>query len=220
MLKCAPRSGRNRKTDEQNNQSKGVVMRIKKSIFLLAAVTVCFSESRAATISDGLGLTIDTFPGTGTIAGSSFTDAAGNVVTVGSAFFLSGGIWYGSGNITVTFVSPMTTVGFTFANLCVNCSPAVIPNLTLINSVSLGNGDSYNIPTGIAGGSGAPSSQFFGVSSATGFTTATFVEGQFSSFGISDFRFGATPEPSTMGLITMALLAGVGMLRRSRHRHQ
>jgi hypothetical protein len=76
--------------------------------------------------------------------------------------------------------------------------------------VTLGNGDSYNIPTSFSSGG------FFGVSSATGFTTATFHEQQFSSFGISDFRFGTTavPESGTFGLMGSAVLAVYCVLKR------
>ena len=195
---------------------------VSKSILLFTFMASVVSVSHAATIlPNGLGLTVDTFPST--IAGTSFTDAMGNVLTVGSSFFVSGGVWFGSGDLTATFVSPVTAVGFTFVNLCSNCTPPVIPNFTLFDSVTLSNGDSYNIPTGIAGGQEAPSSQFFGVSSATGFTTATFHENPFSSFAISDFRFGSAevvPEPAAFDLIAPALLAIFGALKLRARRSQ
>jgi hypothetical protein len=165
----------------------------------------------AATIlPDGAGLTTVTFPNT--ISGTSFTDDAGNVVTVGSSFSVAGGVWFGSGDLTVSFATPVTAVGFTFVNLCPNCTPPVIPNFTLIDGVVLDNGDSYDIPTGISAGIGAPASQFFGVSSATPFTTATFRENPFSSFGISDFRFGGEvviPETDLMAPVLIALLGAL-----------
>ena len=97
----------------------------------------------------------------------------------------------------------MNAVGFTFVSLG---GPS-----TTIDSVTLGNGDSYDIQTSFSSGG------FFGVSSATGFTTATFHEQQFSSFGISDFRFGTTavvPESGTFGLMGSALLAVCCALKR------
>ena len=101
-----------------------------------------------------------------------------------------------------------------------NCTPNIIPNFTLFDSVTLGNGDSYNIATGIAGGQGAPASQFFGVSSATPFTTATFHEHEFSSFGVSDFRFNVVPEPGTLNLLGPALLIVFGGLKLGIRRKQ
>jgi hypothetical protein len=145
----------------------------------------------------------------------------GNTVTAGSSFFVSGGAWFGAGDLSVTLANPTTAVGFTFLNLCGNCTPIYIPNFTLFDSVSLGNGESYNVATGIAGGLGAPASQFFGVSSTTPFTTATFHEQQFSSFGISDFRFAAaTPEPSSLSLVVPALLIMLGGFKLGIRRKQ
>ena len=185
---------------------------MKKSISILVLLASSLGLGRADTIkiSDGTGLTIDTFPAS--IPGGIFTDGMGNTVTAGSSFFVSGGVWFGAGDLSVTLVNPTTAVGFTFLNLCSNCTP-IDPNFTLFDSVSLGNGESYNVPTGIAGGMGAPASEFFGVSSTTAFTTATFHEHQFSSFGISDFRFAATPEPSTLSLVIPALLIMLGSFK-------
>jgi hypothetical protein len=203
--------------DHQTGAFKDVKS-VTKSILLLALMTSVLGVSQAATIlPNGFGLTVDTFPNT--LVGTSFTDSTGNVLTVGSSFFVVGGVWYGSGDLTAVFANPVTAVGFTFLNLCSNCTPPIIPDFTLIESVTLSNGDSYNIPTGIAGGQGAPSSQFFGVSSATGFTTATF-HNSFSSFGISDFRFGSSevvPEPVAFELVVPGLLAFFGFYKvRSR----
>jgi hypothetical protein len=81
-----------------------------KKLSLLFAFVASVSVSQAATISNGLGLNIDTFPGTGTIEGPSFTDSMGNVLTLGSSFFISAGVWFGAGNLTATFVSPVNAV--------------------------------------------------------------------------------------------------------------
>jgi hypothetical protein len=188
---------------------------------LLTAFLVTFSLCDAATVlPNGSGLAIVTFPDS--ISGNSFTDTSGNVVTVESAFFVAGGEWFGSGDITVSFASPVTAAGFTFVNLCGNCEPPIIPDFTVIDRVTLYNGDSYNVPTGIAAGSGAPGTQFFGVSSANEFTSATFELAPFSSFALSDFRFGdggVVPEPVGSNLIAPALLVFVGALKlRSIHR--
>jgi len=142
-----------------------------------------------------------------------------------NSFFVSGGDWFGAGDLSVTFANPATVVGFTFLNLCGNCTfgptnSPIDPNFTLFDSVSLGNGESYNVPTGIAAGVGAPVSQFFGVSSTIPFTTATFHESQFSSFGISDFRYAATPEFSTLSLVLPALLTILGSSKLGIRRKQ
>jgi hypothetical protein len=192
---------------------------MKKSISILVLLASSLGVGRAdpIKISDGTGLTIDTFPAS--IPGGIFTDGMDNMVTAGSSFFVSGGVWFGAGDLSVTLVNPTSAVGFTFLNLCGNCTP-IDPNFTLFDSVSLGNDESYSDATGIAGGVGAPASQFFGVSSTTPFTTATFHEHQFSSFGISDFRFGATPEPSTLSLLVPALLITLGGFKLGLRRKQ
>jgi hypothetical protein len=187
-------------------------------ILILLAGSLGVGRADPIEISNGTGLTIDTFPAS--IPGGIFTDGMGNTVTAGSSFFVFGGAWFGAGDLSITLVNPTTAVGFTFLNLCGNCTPIDIPNFTLFDSVSLGNGESYNVPTGIAGGLGEPPSQFFGVSSTTPFTTATFHEHQFSSFGISDFRFAATPEPSTLSLVVPALLIMLGGFKRGIRRKQ
>jgi hypothetical protein len=86
--------------------------------------------------------------------------------------------------------------------------------------VILGNGDIYNVPGVIAGGAGSPATQFFGITSATTFTSATFKVHSGYSFGLSDFRFGASivPEPRTVGLIGPAVLALLVALRLGAHR--
>src|SRR5450755_3959627 len=100
------------------------------SLLILAFVVGSASVSCAATLlSDPAGLTIDTFPNGP--AGTSFTDRAGNVITLGmlTSSTIVNGIWNGAGGITVTLASPVTAVGFSFGNLCFGCINDFIPGL-------------------------------------------------------------------------------------------
>jgi hypothetical protein len=67
------------------------VLEMKRLLLALAITAVVLRVSPAAAIlPNGSGLTIDTFPGSGAINGSMFTDAAGTSVKLGTAFMLSG----------------------------------------------------------------------------------------------------------------------------------
>lgn len=194
---------------------------------IFAVMAVVAGAGHAATIiTNASGLTVDTF-NNGTFSGTSFTDAMGNVLTdipqtpyalpTAPAY-----VWFLNGELVATFTSPVTAVGFTFLNLCLNCSPGSIANSGEFVSVSLNNGDSYNTPLSIPAGLGVPASLFVGISSATPFMQAIFTEAQLTSSEISDFRFNTStapePEPSHVIAPALALLAAGLKLRARRQR--
>jgi hypothetical protein len=198
---------------------------MRQAIFVVALLSLSNMLHAATILPNAVGLQITSFPST--ITGTTFTDARGSTITLGQSFFVSNGFWFGDGDITVSLASPVNAAGFTFLNLCSTCFPPIIPNMTLVDSVTFSNGDLYDSPIGISAGSAAPLTQFAGVSSTSGFTTVIFHIDPLTSFAIGDFRLGnlaqAVPEPVTVELMVPVLVVILGGLRlrkrRSDQRH-
>src|SRR5689334_13148883 len=124
---------------------------MRQILFVVALLSVSKVLHAATILPNSAGLQISSFPDT--ITGKTFTDVRGNTITLGRSFFVSNGSWFGDGDITVSLATPVNSAGLTFLNICGNCLPPIIPNMTLVDSVVFSNGDVYNSPIGISAGS-------------------------------------------------------------------
>jgi hypothetical protein len=139
--------------------------------------------------------TIVTFPAND--GSLPFTDTFGNTLTGnGTISNNPGQIFMFSGPLTVTFANPATIFGFSVGFSGGTPGPSVA-------SVSFSNGDAFSTVTPLTAGS------FFGLSSATTFTSVTLNFTGSGSPNFTDFRFDASavPEPNTILPVALACLA-------------
>jgi hypothetical protein len=104
-------------------------------------------------------------------------------------------------NLVFTFDTPITAFGADFRNL----------NDVSVRTRLLVGGDVISVPVN------PPSLTFFGVQSATQFTTITFEGLANDVYGIDNVSYAFVPEPSTLALAAGGLL-GLGLRRRKRAR--
>jgi hypothetical protein len=169
-------------------------------IFGVAALLACSTLVATAStiITNPAGLVTKNFD-------SSGSDGSGDSISGPGIFFNVGNEELSlptGGNVTFTFASPLATFGFDQGG-----------DHGDITAVTLSNGDPITTTLPFLVGDG-----FYGITSATNFTSATltFSVPQGNSFVITDFRLGSAanaPEPATLALIAPLLLAGLAAVR-------
>jgi len=151
-------------------------------------------------ITSPAGMTTKTF-------NSSGSDGSGDTIS-GGGFINSGGevmAFSSSATVTFMFASPLASFGFDMGDDGYGATTD-ITGVTLSNSDALTTSLPYVVST----------DTFYGISSATNFTSATVTFTTTDSADIKDFRLGpaaGVPEPATLALVAPLLLLGLAGLR-------
>ena len=121
--------------------------------------------------------------------------------------------------LTITFINPVGSIGMFFGNDDTCCSRGFSAFLDVFDGAGLLG------TVSVAANMNDAADQYLGLNSTTGITYAQVRYGSGSDVGLftylDDVAFGAAtttvPEPGTVGLVAMGLLAVVGVAKRRKH---